>query len=453
MNLPACYLADLPADAELTPELVSQACLALARNREQHLKARSTHSVIREVAAAAASWLEPASPFLASALSAMITPTGMSSATLRDGLHAMFSTLTEESLWRWVEQDLGHRQRLDEFCATGVEQVTGRRALARGPELLAHFTAGTLPAAAVASMVAGLLVRSAQFIKCPRGASVVPRLFAHSLRQLDPGLASCLEIAEWPRDRQDLEQALLQFADGVTATGSDEAVAALRNRVPVDTLFVGHGHKLSFSYVCRESLSAGQLPPTLLGVTADVIAWNQLGCLSPHVVYVERGGHRTGEEFAADLAGRLEAEESTHPRGLIHATEAGTIRSRRSFYEVRATQATDTRLWASQDSTAWTVVFEDNPRFQLSCLNRFVYVKPVADLEDALRAADPVRRHVSTVGLAAPPARQHELALRLAEWGVTRVCPVGRMQAPPLLWRHDGRPALGELVRWADWES
>jgi hypothetical protein len=41
---------------------------------------------------------------------------------------------------------------------------------------------------------------------------------------------------------------------------------------------------------------------------------------------------------------------------------------------------------------------------------------------------------------------------QMARWGVTRVCPLGRMQIPPLTWRHDGRLTLGELVRWCDWE-
>jgi len=27
------------------------------------------------------------------------------------------------------------------------------------------------------------------------------------------------------------------------------------------------------------------------------------------------------------------------------------------------------------------------------------------------------------------------------------------MQNPPLTWRHDGRPALADLVTWADFEA
>jgi hypothetical protein len=79
-------------------------------------------------------------------------------------------------------------------------------------------------------------------------------------------------------------------------------------------------------------------------------------------------------------------------------------------------------------------------------------VKPVRDLAEALRFADPWRGQISTVGVAALESRVPELALQLAAWGVPRVCPVGRMQEPPVTWRHDGRPALGELVTWTDLE-
>jgi len=56
------------------------------------------------------------------------------------------------------------------------------------------------------------------------------------------------------------------------------------------------------------------------------------------------------------------------------------------------------------------------------------------------------------VGIAAPPEKMNELALRFARWGATRICPLGQMQNPPLTWRHDGRPALGDLITWTDFE-
>jgi hypothetical protein len=120
---------------------------------------------------------------------------------------------------------------------------------------------------------------------------------------------------------------------------------------------------------------------------------------------------------------------------------------------MRAASAANTRIWQSKESTAWTVVYEADPQFQLSCLNRFIYVKPAADLTDALRHAESVRGKVSTVGLAASGDKVNAYAMDLARWGVTRICRLGEMQNPPLTWRHDGRPALGDLVTWTDWET
>jgi hypothetical protein len=98
------------------------------------------------------------------------------------------------------------------------------------------------------------------------------------------------------------------------------------------------------------------------------------------------------------------------------------------------------------------VVLEGDPRFQDSCLHRFVYVKGVADLRDLLEAAAAIQGTVSTVALAAMGTRAQDVAAQLARGGVTRLCPVGRMQDPPLTWRHDGRPSLGDLITWTDWE-
>ena len=70
-----------------------------------------------------------------------------------------------------------------------------------------------------------------------------------------------------------------------------------------------------------------------------------------------------------------------------------------------------------------------------------------------LRVAEMARNQVSTVGLSAPKNDAEYIVNKLAHWGVTRICPIGQMQNPPLGWRHDGRPPLGDLVTWIDWEQ
>lgn len=453
MNLPNYFLADLPPEATLTQTVIAEACQTLKRNRETYLSNRTTPGLIRVLSGLAENWLDADYPFRKLALEHGPKATGFSAATLAAGLDGFFRELTAENLQALLVQDLGHVQRLDTPSATSGEQKTQRAALANGPEFIAHIAAGQIPNPAFMSLVLGVLTRSAQFLKCPSGAAFLPRLFAHSLYEVDPKLGACLEIAEWRGGNTHLETALFEQADCVTATGSDDTLSAIRRQVPLKTRFLTYGHRVSFAYLTQEALSGFSPKKLVARAAADVVAWNQLGCLSPHVIYVENGGATSPEYFAELLAEEMARREQTEPRGELTVESAAVIASKRAFYEIRAAHSPDTRHWCSENSTAWTVIYEADPRFQLSCLNRFIYVKAVAHLTEALQNADSVRGSVSTVGLAATEEKSTELITQLARWGVTRVCPLGRMQNPPLIWRHDGRPSLGDLVTWMDWEQ
>src|SRR5882724_4669421 len=400
MKLPDYFLADLPPEAVLTPAMIEEACQTLKRNRERYLAARPTTALIRLLSETAENWLQPDFPFRQFALEQGPKATGFSSATLAAGLDAFFRQLTAENLRALLVQELGHVQRLDAMSATSAEQTARRASLVNGPEFLVHITAGSIPTPAMMDIVLGVLLCSAQFVKCATGSSFLPRLFAHSLYEADPKLGACLEIAEWRGGTTALETALFNQADCITATGSDETLAEIRRHVPAKARFLGYGHRVSFAFIAHETLIGFGLKKTAAAAATDVAAWNQLGCLSPHVIYVEQGG-ATAEQFAEILAEELARREQTEPRGELPAESAAVIASRRAFYEVRAAHSPDTRHWCSENSTAWTVVYEADPRFQLSCLNRFIYVKGVTSLTEALQNADAVRGKVSTVGLAA----------------------------------------------------
>ncbi len=452
MNLPNYFIADLPPEAELSPTMVTEACQALKRNREKFLAHRSTAHLVAVLVRVGSEWLEPGSPFRKLALEYGPVALGFSRETLARGLDALFREFTPANFECLLEQDLGHLGRLDTLVAAPEEQRQSRAVLARGPELLAHITAGNLPNPAIMSITLGLLARSAQFVKCATARSWLPRLFAHSIYQAEPKLGACLEVAEWRGGNTALESAMFEEADFVTATGSDETLAQLAQRLPAGKRFLGYGHKVSFGYVAAGVLSGGFARRIAALAAADVTAWNQLGCLSPHLLYVQDGGTLPPVAFAELLAEELQERELIEPRGPQPVEIAAAIASRRSIYQLRAASSDETRLWASPDSTAWTVVWEADPRFQFSCLHRFIYVKTVRNLAEALQHAELVRDKVSTVGLAAPAEDIQAHAMELARWGVARICSLGKMQCPPLSWRHDGRPALGDLLSWTDWE-
>jgi hypothetical protein len=472
VNLPNYFLADLPPEATLSPTMIAEACHTLKRNREKYLRSRTTDDLVKILCEVAAEWLQPENKFRRLALAgersaehrlgtdttsatklAGTVPgapsTGFSPPTLARGLDEFFRRFTPENFQALLAQDLGGCDAL-----VAENEATGRRRhFWHGPELLVHIAAGNLPNPALMSLTLGLLTRSAQFVKCASGAALLPRLFAHSIYDLDHKLGACLELAEWRGGHVALETALFAEASCVTATGNDETLLAIRARLPAKTRFLGYGQRVSFGYVSREVLREEDIAKVVAQTADDVIAWDQNGCLSPHVFYVEERGAVESDKFAALLAAELMQRETAEPRGKISIAEAAAIASRRSVYETIAVHRGDVKIWSSQNSTAWTVVFEHEVRFRFSPLNRFIYVKPVPDVAAVLQGVDEVHGKVSTVGIAAPPDKLKELARQFASWGVTRICPLGQMQNPPLTWRHDGRPALGDLVTWTDVEA
>ncbi len=451
MDLPQYFLADLPGETRLSGELVSQACQQLKRNRARYRDALTTLQVLEAVATMAARWREDDFVFRRHVLENAAL-TGFSRPTLSRGLDQFFGRITRENLHYLLAQEVGDPRRLDAPVATAEERAEDRSAIASAPELLVHIAPGTLPCPAWMSLIQGLLSGSAHFTKCATGTGFLPRMFAHSLYDAYPKLGSCIELAIWPGGREDLETPLLHEADCVLANGSDRTIADLQRRMPSGKRFLSHGHRVSFGYITQDRLGRAQARELAALAAADVAAWNQLGCLSPHAFYVEAGGVVDPKEFAAMLATELEAIEKVAPRGEVSAMVAGEIAHRRAFYEVREAHTGDVRLWCSRDSTAWTVVLEQDPQFTHSCMHRFVYVKEVDNLDHALRAIEPIRGKVSTVALAAAKTAQVELVRRLARWGVPRVCPIGRMQDPPLSWRQDGRPPMADWLTWTDWE-
>jgi len=452
-NLPDYFLIDTQPKARITPLVVTEACRQLKRNRTQYLRDTPTGQIITMIARLSENWRDDHFPFRKTALQHSVEKTGFSSASLAHGIDRFFSRITEDNLHNLMTQELGDSRRMDSPLGTPEERADNRLSMAKGPELLALIIASNMPCLAIMSMIHGLLVKSAQFVKCPNGSGFIPKLFAHSLYDAHPKLGSCIELASWEGGDSALDQAIFNESDCVVATGTNETLESVRSRVHSHQRFVGYGSKVSFAYIHKDMLSRAMAKELARNFAQDVASWNQLGCLSPHLIYVGNGGSVSPEMFSEMLAEALEQIEATQPRGDISHSEDDHIIYKRNFYESRSTGAGDLRLWKSECDTSWTVVYEEDPLFTTSSLNRFIHVKTVKDVEEMLRVAEMAHGQVSTVGLSAPKNDAECIVKKLAHWGVTRICPIGQMQNPPLGWRHDGRPPLGDLVTWTDWEQ
>jgi hypothetical protein len=190
----------------------------------------------------------------------------------------------------------------------------------------------------------------------------------------------------------------------------------------------------------------------------DVARYDQQGCYSPHVFYVQRGAPFSPQDFAQHLANELAGLQHKLPRRLLSLEEAAQVGAWREAHESASlqddSQPIHTVLGAGNSDGASTVVYSNRPLpLTAGPLNRHVLVVAVDTLEDVVPLITPQRDYLQTVGLAAAPEELLHLGSSLGQAGVTRMCALGSMTSPEAGWHHDGRFSLLDLVRMVDIEA
>lgn len=427
----------------LEPATLDAVLDRLLRARAEHLADRPVAEIVAVIDAAARRFLDPADPVRRLAEEALPAVTGYSPPMVRLIVDRMAADWRADALERLLREELGDPGVLDGF-------VNSRRAL--GPDLAFHIFAGNVPGVAVTSLVRALLVKAASIGKAGSGDPLLPALFARTLAEIDPGLGACVAVTYWPGGSPGIEEVVFEKADTVVVYGGEAVVESVRARAHPGARLVEHGPKLSFAIVAREALEPSEVEAAAASAARAVAVFDQQGCVSPHVVYVEEGGATAPRDFAIALARALHALETELPRGRISPAEAAAIRQLRGAAEFAELAGRGVELFAS-DGTEYTVVYDPDPAFDTSCLNRVVRVKPIGSLHDAAALVRPYARYLQTVGVAAPADRRRDVAERLARVGATRITDLDRMPWPPPTWHHDGRGPLNELIRWVDLEE
>ncbi|MDB4950325.1 MAG: acyl-CoA reductase LuxC [Gemmatimonadetes bacterium] len=434
----------------LTPALVRRQAEALARARDEHLAERPVAEIVAVIDRVAARLLDPADPLRRTAEHALPPVTSYSPPMVRRVLDRMAADWRTGPLRALLRAEFGDPRVLDGFRPRAHG---GGEERAYGPRLTAHVFSGNVPGVAVTSLVRALLVKSASLGKTAVGEPLLAALFARGVAEEDAGLGACLAVTYWAGGDEDLERAALASADAVIVYGGAEAVDAVRARTPAGARFLGYGSRLSFGAVARENLSADAAREAAAACALDASTFDQQGCVSPHVFYVEEGGEASPAEWARMLAAAMAETEAELPRGTLSPRESSAIRQLRGEAEFAGLGGSGVELHASPEGTAWTVVYDPSPAFAASCLNRVVRVKPVADLADVPALVRPYAHLLQTVGVAGPVSRRRALAEELGRMGASRVVPMGAMAWPPGTWHHDGHPPLRDLVRWCDLEG
>lgn len=358
------------------------------------------------------------------------------------GFEPLLGPVTAADLLALVTGELGHEEALDRFCIHHSNARTappGQRVThftrALPPAAILHLFETAAPQTAIHSLIRGLLLGAHNLCLTPPDG--IPELAAFR-EALPPELRGEVEISA------QLPPHWHETAGAVVAHGSDDFLAAARARLKPGQIFLPKRRRLAFGVIFEDSIY--ETPPA---VARDVSLFDQHSPFSPHVIYVAETGHLDPRTYARQLATAMEEFDRRQPRRPLGPRAAALINSLRASYRFRASNdRKTTAIWESQNSTNWTVIYEADPSFSVSCLNRLVFVKPL-----------PRSLHItlsdvrSQLGTAAIHPATHDNAALLARLGVTRVCPFGRLHTPLATWHDDGGQSLAPLVRWLDYEQ
>jgi len=427
----------------LTPAALKKVLVRLRENRTAHLARCPLNALLDAVEGAARRLTRRGEPLREELVRRLPDLTGYSQPMIVLGLERMAAGWTAAALRGALEGEFGDLAVLDEFRPRRPRGL--HRAVAA--PLTVHVFSGNIPGVSVSSLVRALCVRSASFGKTAAGEPYLAVAFARALAEEAPQLASCLAVCYWPGGSDDLEAVAFSEAGCVVAYGGDETVAGIRNRVPLGVRFLGYPNRVGAAMISRSALSESAAREQARAAAMDVVMFDQQGCVSPHTIYVERGGQVEPAEFAVALASALDELSAELPRRVMDPAESSLIHQTRAQAEMRGAE-----VIASQHGTEWTVIVEDRIEFQPSALNRLIRVVPVSRLDDAIEALRPVGAALQTVAVAAAAGEVDGLATSLGYIGATRIVAVGEAAWPAPHWHHDGRFQFLDLVRYVDLE-
>ncbi|QEI05833.1 acyl-CoA reductase [Pigmentiphaga aceris] len=416
-----------------------------------HLKTMSVSDIIGVIDRAMARLLDRDDPFRQQADQWLPVVTGFDADMVRLGLTAFFKTFRAPQLHRFVAEDFANPKVLDGFQPT----PKGGAVRAFGPDLLVHSWAGNVPALALWSFVCGLLVKAGNIGKLPSAEPLFAGWFARLLAEVHPPWVECMAVVWWRGAGDDGAAELYAQADTVVAYGGNDSLDAIRKRLPVTTRFLPHGHKLGVGLIGVSALDTLKAPPLARLAAWDVMRYDQQGCYSPHVFYVERGGAVTPRAFADYLAAELANLHRRFPRRAQGLDDAAAVAKWQQAFEWKLLAAEHRQdALIGGPTTAWQVAYRDQLQpLAPTALQRSIQVVAVDALESVMPVIGAQRRYLQTAGVAASPEALYRLADMLGAAGVTRISAIGAMSAPEAGWHHDGRFNLLDLVRMTEIEN
>lgn len=370
------------------------------------------------------------------------------SAHIAEALHAAFCLLAD------AESALGRDLRADLAASTGLSvpmiEWGLRTSLPTDREVLVHalrrapragerrvsvILSGNLFTACVRALGWPLLLGATVTAKAAIHDDVLPRALQLALIRVAPEVAAHLNVRTFDRSDRGALQELVAACDVVSAYGSDATLAAIRQTLPAEVSLVPHGHGVGVLYV---SPSALESPVTAQHwaerAALDVAAYDQRGCLSPHVIFVNEGCAVTTDTFARALAAALADLEHALPRGILSEQDVIAQSQWRGLMASCGDLIEATTFAVAQLDPEAPLPSFTGPGYRNVC------VVPCTDSAAFTQRVTPLAEHLKCIGVAGGETEWLAVTAALPPSLRPVLCAAGDMQKPAFDATADGVP-------------
>ena len=350
---------------------------------------------------------------------------GYSVATLDNSIDALLKPFTAEALNTFAAQ-------------ISVSGRTDR------PKTIGFIAAGNVAGAGIHEIAIALIAGAHVIVKTASAEPIFFAQFARTLAEIDPDAAARIEVLHWSRARIDLTAALIAKCDRVVVYGDDLTIESL-HRPNV----IGFGSRVSAAVVAGGAIIPSRIDALAEALARDVALFEQLGCLSPHEVFVVSSAEGAARALAVRMSAALESLGKSMPPARIPVSDASQVRAVRERARWRAIAGEPVELFEGR-ALEWTLVFEPrgalHDSFRISPGFRTVHVTAVRNLVEFRQRVESVAGRIEAMAVAGDESEAAEIRATLATIGIPYVCAPGEMQSPPLDWRHGGGAFLDLMV-------
>jgi Acyl-CoA reductase (LuxC) len=360
-----------------------------------------------------------------------------------NNLHGM---LRRDVIEEYVEQNIGRR-----FLEGWVDvdlldrQIAVRAFGAR----TVHVIAGNSPAIALQTVMSNALTRGDAIVKLPGNDPVSTVALARTMIEMAPDhpLTRHLSVAYWKGGDEMFERKLYSARnlEKIVAWGGWASMQSIRQYLEPGLDLVALDPKLSASLIGSAALESEEtMRDAAQRAAADIGYFNQAGCVSARVLYLDSGTDPEGIGLANRFGEMVHEAIQALPPELSTPVETVDPVLREELQGIRFTRAF--KLFGGRGNEGAVIVSqEDEPvDFAHRLDGRVANIVPVDGITSALRR---LTIHTQTIGIY-PDELKRELRDECAIRGGQRIVSLGHATSASLAGPHDAIQPLSRMVRW-----